>query len=55
MDEQTPNYRGEFFKSPHHAALGRLTLGLGFLSAELLPAHRRRDALRAGLDLSSGS
>ncbi len=37
MDEQAPNYRGEFLKSPHHAALGVLTLGLGFLSAQLLP------------------
>ena len=37
MDEQAPNYRGEFLKSPHHAALGILTLGLGFLMAELLP------------------
>ncbi len=37
MDEQSPNYRFEFLKSPHHAALGLLTLGLGFLSAELLP------------------
>jgi hypothetical protein len=37
MDEQSPNYRFEFLKSPHHAALGLLTIGLGFLSAELLP------------------
>ncbi len=37
MDESAPNYHGEFLKSPHHAALGLLTLGLGFLSAELLP------------------
>jgi hypothetical protein len=37
MDEQAPNYHREFFKSPHHAALGLLTLGLGFLSAELVP------------------
>ena len=36
MDEQAPNYRGEFLKSPHHAALGLLTLGLGFLSAQVL-------------------
>jgi hypothetical protein len=36
MDEQAPNYRGEFFSSPHHAALGLLTLGAGFLSATLL-------------------
>jgi hypothetical protein len=37
MDEQAPNYRGEFLKSPHHAALALLTLGLGFLTAQLLP------------------
>lgn len=36
MDEQTPNYHSEFLKSPHHAALGLLTLGLGFLSAQVL-------------------
>jgi hypothetical protein len=36
MDEQAPNYRGEFFKSPHHAALGLLTLGIGFLAANLV-------------------
>src|SRR5216684_2759718 len=34
--EQSPNYHGEFFKSPHHAALGLLTLGLGFMSASAL-------------------
>jgi hypothetical protein len=37
MDEPAPNYRSEFLKSPHHAALGLLTLGLGFLTAQLLP------------------
>src|ERR1041385_1106650 len=37
MEDQAPNYRLEFLKSPHHAALGLLTLGLGFLSAELIP------------------
>jgi hypothetical protein len=36
MDSQPPNYRREFFKSPHHAALGLLTLGAGFMSANLL-------------------
>jgi hypothetical protein len=36
MEEQAPNYHGEFLRSPHHAALGLLTLGLGFLSASLL-------------------
>ena len=30
MEEQAPNYRGEFLPSPHHAALGLLTLGAGF-------------------------
>jgi hypothetical protein len=37
MEDQAPNYHGEFLKSPQHAALGLLTLGLGFLSAQLLP------------------
>ena len=37
MAEQAPNYRGEFLKSPHHIGLGLLTVGLGFISAELLP------------------
>jgi hypothetical protein len=37
MEEQPPNYHLEFLKSPHHAALGLLTLGLGFLSAQVLP------------------
>jgi hypothetical protein len=36
MDEQAPNYRREFLPSPHHAALGLLTLGVGFLSANVL-------------------
>ncbi|HWW01897.1 MAG TPA: hypothetical protein VNZ64_19515 [Candidatus Acidoferrum sp.] len=36
MDEQPPNYHREFFTSPHHAALALLTLGLGFLSAQIL-------------------
>jgi hypothetical protein len=36
MEEQAPNYHGDFLRSPHHAALGLLTLGLGFLSASLL-------------------
>jgi len=35
MDEQPPNYRREFLRSPHHASLGLLTLGAGFLSASL--------------------
>jgi hypothetical protein len=37
MDDQAPNYRGEFLKSPHHAALGLLTLGAGFASGMFLP------------------
>jgi len=37
MEQQAPSYRGEFLKSPQHAVFGLLTLGLGFLSAELLP------------------
>ena len=36
MEEQAPNYRGEFLRSPHHATLGLLTLGAGFLSANPL-------------------
>src|SRR4051794_34898564 len=37
MEDQAPNYRGEFLKSPHHVALGVLTLGLGFMSGLVLP------------------
>src|SRR6266404_471667 len=37
MDAQLPNYHQEFLKSPQHAALGLLTLGLGFMSGALLP------------------
>ena len=36
MDDQPPNYRREFLGSPHHAAFGLLTLGVAFLSANLL-------------------
>ena len=36
MDDQPPNYRREFLGSPHHAAFGLLTLGVVFLSANLL-------------------
>jgi hypothetical protein len=36
MEEQAPNYRSEFMTSPHHAGLGILTLGVGFLSGNLL-------------------
>lgn len=34
---ESPNYRKEFWKSPQHIALGLLTLGLGFISADWLP------------------
>jgi hypothetical protein len=37
MEEQTPKYRAEFLKSPHHAALGLLTLGAGFMSGMIVP------------------
>src|SRR6266581_5122367 len=37
MDEQPPNYRKSFLTSPHHIVLGLATLGLGFMSTELLP------------------
>ncbi len=36
MEDQPINYHAEFLKSPHHAVLALLTLGLGFLSAQLL-------------------
>ena len=37
MDEQAPNYHREFLKSPQHAALGLLTLGVGFMTGLALP------------------
>src|SRR5437867_5423009 len=37
MEDQAPNYHREFLKSPQHAALGLLTLGVGFMSGMLLP------------------
>jgi hypothetical protein len=37
MDASTPSYRAEFLKSPHHVALGLLTLGVGFMSGQILP------------------
>src|SRR5215471_15916681 len=37
MDEQAPKYHQEFLKSPQHAALGLLTLGIGFMSGMVLP------------------
>ena len=36
MEDQPVNYHAEFLKSPHHAVLALLTLGVGFLSAQLL-------------------
>jgi hypothetical protein len=36
MAEPPPNYHGEFLKSPQHGALALLTLGVGFLSAQVL-------------------
>ena len=36
METQDPNYRSEFLSIPHHAGLGLLTLGAGFISASLL-------------------
>jgi hypothetical protein len=36
MQDQATNYHGEFLRSPQHAGLALLTLGLGFLSASLL-------------------
>jgi hypothetical protein len=37
MDAPPPNYHREFLASPHHAALGLLTLGAGFMSGMILP------------------
>lgn len=36
MEEHSPSYHAEFWKSPHHAWMGLLTLGVGFLSAQWL-------------------
>lgn len=36
MNQEPLNYHREFFKSPHHVALGLLTLGVGFISANVL-------------------
>jgi hypothetical protein len=36
MEDQPTNYHAEFWKSPHHAGLALITLGLGFLSAQIL-------------------
>src|SRR5438876_9884309 len=37
MDDAPPHYHREFLKSPQHAALGLLTLGVGFMSGMMLP------------------
>ena len=37
MDNQPPSYRGEFFKSPHHAVLALATLGVGFILSSAYP------------------
>jgi hypothetical protein len=37
MDVQPPSYRGQFFKSPHHAALALVTLGGGFIFGASFP------------------
>ena len=37
MDDQPTSYRGEFFKSPHHAALALVTLGGGFILGSSFP------------------
>jgi hypothetical protein len=37
MEEQAPNYKREFLKSPQHVVLGLCTLGAGFLSGLILP------------------
>jgi hypothetical protein len=36
MEDSPPNYRREFWRSPHHAWFGLGTVGLGFLSAHPL-------------------
>lgn len=36
MEPPRPNYHREFWSSPHHVALTLLTLGAGFVSAQLL-------------------
>lgn len=37
MDDQPPAYRREFLKSPHHAVLGLVTLGAGFILSSNFP------------------
>ena len=36
MEDSVPSFSSEFLKSPHHAVLALFTLGLGFMSANLL-------------------
>jgi hypothetical protein len=49
MDEQAPSYRSEFLKSPHHVALGILTVGVGFASGMVLPLIVGATAYALGL------
>jgi hypothetical protein len=37
MDAAPPKYRREFFRSPHHAGLGLVTLGTGFILSAAFP------------------
>lgn len=37
MADEPTSYRGEFFKSPHHAALALVTLGGGFILSASMP------------------
>ena len=37
MADEPTSYRGEFFKSPHHAALALVTLGGGFILGSSIP------------------
>jgi len=48
MDEETPSYRKSFLTSPHHIVMGLATLGLGFMSADLLPQFAGATAYELG-------
>lgn len=37
MENETPSYRAEFLRSPHHGWMGLLTLGAGFVTGHPLP------------------
>lgn len=37
MSDPAPSYRSEFMRSPHHIVLALCTLGVGFMTGELLP------------------